>query len=118
MTTARTSLARRLTAPAVALLAGTGIALAPGIAQANTAAGTAVAAAPVAAPNQAEVTSMAARQQFGDGAGFAMPPHAKHDAFVSPFHEATAYRIPSSRAAIRRACVRSQLDRTSRAHRQ
>jgi cell wall-associated NlpC family hydrolase len=56
MTTARTSLARRLTAPALAVLAGTGIALAPGIAQASTAAATAVAAAPVAAPNQAAQT--------------------------------------------------------------
>jgi cell wall-associated NlpC family hydrolase len=58
MTTARTSLARRLTAPALALLAGTGIALAPGIAQANTAGGTAVAAAPAAAPNQAAQTAI------------------------------------------------------------
>jgi cell wall-associated NlpC family hydrolase len=58
MTTARTSLARRLTAPAVALLAGTGIALAPGIAQANTSGGTAVAAAPAVAPNQAAQTAV------------------------------------------------------------
>jgi cell wall-associated NlpC family hydrolase len=58
MTTARTSLARRLTAPAVALLAGTGIALAPGIAQANTPGGTAVAAAPAVAPNQAAQTAV------------------------------------------------------------
>ena len=58
MTTACTSLARRLTAPAVALLAGTGIALAPGIAQANTSGGTAVAAAPAVAPNQAAQTAV------------------------------------------------------------
>jgi hypothetical protein len=29
---------------------------------------------------------MAARQEFDDGAGFAMPPHPEHDAFVGPFH--------------------------------
>src|SRR3954451_11028242 len=60
MTTARTSLARRLTAPAVALLAGTGIALAPGVAQANTTGGTAPAAvaAPAVAPNQAAQTAV------------------------------------------------------------
>src|SRR3954464_14722735 len=60
MTTAHTSLARRLTAPAVALLAGTGIALAPGIAQANTPGGTAPAAvaAPAVAPNQAAQTAV------------------------------------------------------------
>src|SRR3954449_12946835 len=59
MTTAHTSLARRLTAPAVALLAGTGIALAPGVAQANTTGGTAPAAvaAPAVAPNQAAQTA-------------------------------------------------------------
>jgi len=56
MTTARTSLARRLTAPALALLAGTGIALAPGIAQANTSGGPAAVAAPAVAPNQAAQT--------------------------------------------------------------
>jgi cell wall-associated NlpC family hydrolase len=54
MTTARTSLARRFTAPALALLAGTGIALTPGIAQANTgSASPAAVAAPAVAPNQA-----------------------------------------------------------------
>src|SRR3954449_5217588 len=59
MTAARTSLARRLTAPAVALLAGTGIALAPGIAQANTGgAAPAVVAAPAVAPNQAAQTAV------------------------------------------------------------
>jgi hypothetical protein len=29
---------------------------------------------------------MAARQEFDDGGGFAMPPNPEHDAFVSPFH--------------------------------
>jgi hypothetical protein len=29
---------------------------------------------------------VATRQQFDDGRGFAMPPHAQHDAFVGPFH--------------------------------
>jgi hypothetical protein len=29
---------------------------------------------------------MLARQQFDNGGGFAMPPHAQHDAFVGPFH--------------------------------
>src|SRR3954447_5214200 len=60
MTTARTSLARRLTAPAVALLAGTGIALSPGVAQANTTGGTppAAVAAPAVAPNQAAQTAV------------------------------------------------------------
>src|SRR3954449_10611599 len=59
MTAARTSLARRLTAPAVALLAGTGIALAPGIAQANTGgAAPAAVAAPAVAPNQAAQTAV------------------------------------------------------------
>ena len=56
MTTARTSLARRLTAPALAVLAGAGIALAPGIAQANTSGGPAAVAAPAVAPNQAAQT--------------------------------------------------------------
>jgi cell wall-associated NlpC family hydrolase len=56
MTTARTSLARRLTAPVLAVLAGSGIALAPGIAQANTSGGPAAVAAPAVAPNQAAQT--------------------------------------------------------------
>jgi cell wall-associated NlpC family hydrolase len=59
MTTARTSLARRLTAPAVALLAGTGIALAPGVALANTGStAPAAVAAPAVAPNQAAQTAV------------------------------------------------------------
>ena len=57
MTTARTSLARRLTAPALAVLAGTGILLAPGLAQASTTAPASTAvAAPAVAPNQAAQT--------------------------------------------------------------
>src|SRR3981189_1249314 len=46
------------------------------------------------AAHQSKVTSMAARQEFDDGAGFAMPPHPEHDAFVSPFHgsECTGFR--------------------------
>ena len=34
-----------------------------------------------------EMTAMRARQQYDDGAAFAMPPHAQHDAVVSPFHD-------------------------------
>jgi len=34
---------------------------------------------------------MAARQEFDNGAGFAMPPHPQHDAFVGPFHEWSVY---------------------------
>src|ERR1700704_1596780 len=46
------------------------------------------------AAHQSKVTSMAARQEFDDGAGFTMPPHPQHDAFVSPFHgsECTGFR--------------------------
>jgi hypothetical protein len=32
------------------------------------------------------MAAMAARQEFDDGGGFAMPPHSQHDAFVGPFH--------------------------------
>jgi len=39
-----------------------------------------------ATPHQAEMTAVAARQEFDDGGGFAMPPHPQHDAFVGPFH--------------------------------
>ena len=39
-----------------------------------------------AAAHQAEMTAVVARQQFGDGAGFAMPPDAQHDAVIDPFH--------------------------------
>jgi hypothetical protein len=46
-----------------------------------------------AAPDQAQVTAMAARQQLDDGGRFAMPPHAQNDAFVSPFHR---LRLPDS----------------------
>ena len=38
------------------------------------------------APHEAEMAAVAARQQFDDGGGFAMPPHPEHDAFVGPFH--------------------------------
>ena len=38
------------------------------------------------AAHQAEMTAMLARQQLDNGGGFAMPPHAQHDAFVGPFH--------------------------------
>src|SRR4051812_31712346 len=59
MTTVRTSLTRRLTRPAVALLAGTGILLTPAVAQANTTAAPPVAtAAAVAAPTAATQTAV------------------------------------------------------------
>src|SRR6266850_6954897 len=38
------------------------------------------------AAHQTEVTAVAARQQFDNGAGFAVPPHPQYDAFVRPFH--------------------------------
>src|SRR5215210_2137181 len=38
------------------------------------------------APYQSEMAAVLARHQFQDGVRFAMPPHAQHYAFVSPFH--------------------------------
>src|SRR5690242_18853857 len=38
------------------------------------------------AAHQAKMPAVLAGQQFGNGGGFAMPPHAQHDAFVGPFH--------------------------------
>jgi hypothetical protein len=38
------------------------------------------------AAHEAQMPAVLARQQLGDGGGFAMPPHAQHDAFVGPFH--------------------------------
>ena len=64
MTTARTSLARRLTAPALAVLAGTGIVLAPGLAQAGTAAPASTA---VAAPAVMGFDAANAAKVRGDG---------------------------------------------------
>src|SRR3954467_10501775 len=59
MTTASTSLTRRLTRPAVALFAGTGILLTPAVAQANTTAASPVAAAaPAPAPTAATQTAV------------------------------------------------------------
>jgi len=70
MTTARTSLTRRLTAPAVALAASAGILFAPGVASANTgvpAPAPAPVAAPVAAPNAAaQIAVDTALAQVGD----------------------------------------------------
>ncbi|WP_448627760.1 C40 family peptidase [Geodermatophilus sp. URMC 64] len=70
MTTAHTSLARRLTAPALALLAGAGIVLSPGVASANTGdpggGGTAVAAPAVAASAAAQKAVDTALAQRGD----------------------------------------------------
>jgi hypothetical protein len=48
------------------------------------------------AAHKAEMAAMFARQQFGDSTGLTVPPHAKHDALVGPFHDARYYRIPSS----------------------
>ncbi|NYJ03857.1 C40 family peptidase [Petropleomorpha daqingensis] len=63
MTTARTTLSRRLTGSALALFAGTGILLTPAVAQASAAAPTAATAtaapAPTAAAQQAVDTAMA-----------------------------------------------------------
>src|SRR5438128_11783145 len=39
-----------------------------------------------AATYQAEMTAVAAGQEFDDGAGFAVAPDPENDAFVSPFH--------------------------------
>ncbi|KAH2813986.1 hypothetical protein KXV85_004903, partial [Aspergillus fumigatus] len=39
-----------------------------------------------AAAHEAKMPAVLARQELGDGGGFAMPPHAQHDAFVGPFH--------------------------------
>ena len=64
-----------------------------------------------------EVATVFARQQFGDGAGFAMPPHAKHDALVGPFHKLPDYRIPALRAAGGIAALTRPISRTSPAHR-
>ena len=36
--------------------------------------------------HEAQMPAMAARQEFDDGGGFAMPPYPQHDAFVGPFH--------------------------------
>ena len=69
MTTARTSLARRLTAPAVALLAGAGIVVSPGVASANTGdpgGGTTVAAPAAAANAAAQKAVDTALAQVGD----------------------------------------------------
>ena len=63
MTTARTSLARRVTAPAVALLAGTGIVLAPGMAQASAPTAMAQASAPTAMAQASAPAPTAAEQQ-------------------------------------------------------
>src|SRR5262249_38986274 len=38
------------------------------------------------AADQAKVPAVLTRQKLGNGGGFAMPPHAQHDAFVGPFH--------------------------------
>jgi len=69
MTTVRTSLTRRITGPALAVLAGAGIVLTPGVASANTGAPAAPAAvaAPVAAPNATAQTAVdTALAQVGD----------------------------------------------------
>ncbi|MGY1619039.1 C40 family peptidase [Geodermatophilus sp. SYSU D00691] len=60
MTTAHTSLARRLTGPALAVAAAAGLVLTPGVASANTAAPAAptATAAAVAAPNAAAQTAV------------------------------------------------------------
>jgi cell wall-associated NlpC family hydrolase len=59
MTTARTSLTRRFTGPAVAILASAGVLLTPAVAEANTTPPTPVSvAAPVAAPNAAAQTAV------------------------------------------------------------
>ena len=48
-----------------------------------------------AAAHEAEMAAMLAGQQFDDGGGFAMPPHAQDDAVVGPFHgvEITGFRV-------------------------
>ena len=59
MTTARTSLTRRFTGPAVAIFASAGVLLTPAVAEANTTSTAPVAvAAPVAAPNAAAQTAV------------------------------------------------------------
>ena len=68
MTTARTSLASRLTRPAAVLFVGAGVVLTPAVAQASTTApSAAVAAAPAPAPNHAaQVAVDTALAQVGD----------------------------------------------------
>src|SRR3954447_12785557 len=43
-------------------------------------------AGPRSAAHETEMAAVITRQQFDDGAGFAMPPHPQHDPFVGPFH--------------------------------
>ncbi len=50
------------------------------------------------AAHQAEMTAMLARQQLDDGGGFAMPPHAQHDAFVGPFHGGSLQEFAEGRS--------------------
>src|SRR3954453_1653873 len=39
-----------------------------------------------ARPHHAEMAPMLTRHQLGDDAGFAMPPNAENERFVTPFH--------------------------------
>src|SRR5262249_21299802 len=44
------------------------------------------------APHQTEMAAVLARHQLEDGARLPVPPHAQHDAFITPLHR----RYPSS----------------------
>jgi hypothetical protein len=51
------------------------------------------------------MTAVGTRHQFDDGAGFAVTPHPKHNAFVGPFHESEHNRFLSE--ALSREQVRA-----------
>ena len=66
------------------------------------------------AAHKTEMPAVAARQQFDDGAGFAMPPHAEHNAFVGPLHDET---LQDSRTFLSRGGDPPASHRTTPAHR-
>ncbi|MGY1601634.1 NlpC/P60 family protein [Geodermatophilus sp. SYSU D00815] len=101
MTTARTSLARRLTGPALAVAAAAGIVVTPGVASANAAAPAAPAltAAAVAAPNSAAQTAVdtALAQQGKPYAwGGAGPSSFDCSGLVQYAYEAAGVSLPHS----------------------
>src|SRR6476620_4477723 len=53
------------------------------------------------AAHQAEVTAVAARQQFDNGAGLAVPPHPQYDAFIRPFHGRSLQDSAEERSRLR-----------------
>ncbi len=59
-----------------------------------------------AAAHHAEMTAVRARQQFDDGVGLAMPPHAQYDAFIDPFHGWSRIPFTPAIAASKRSFLR------------